>query len=91
MITVDCGFKGFASESIPPTAIDLPAAKYRFAGDEHGMLLLGDGAQEPLLEKTDQFRDAALRSDGESLRLLLGASRRLRPRVVAVSARGCSW
>ena len=55
MITVDCGFKGFASESIPPTAIDLPAARYRFGGDEHGMLLLGDGAQEPLLGKRINF------------------------------------
>ena len=55
MITVDCGFKGFASESIPPTAIDLPDAKYRFAGDEHGMLILGQGAQEPLLGKRINF------------------------------------
>ncbi len=55
MITVDCGFKGFASESIPPTAIDLPNVRYRFAGDEHGMLLLGEGAQEPLLGQRIEF------------------------------------
>lgn len=55
MITVDCGFKGFASESIPPTAIDLPGATYRFAGDEHGMVQLADGAQEPLLGQRITF------------------------------------
>ena len=55
MITVDCGFKGFASESIAPTAIDLPNVRYRFGGDEHGILLLGDGAQEPLLGQRIEF------------------------------------
>ncbi len=55
MITVDCGFKGFASESVPPTALDLPDAQYRFGGDEHGMLILGQGAQEPLLGQRITF------------------------------------
>ena len=55
MITVDCGFKGFASESIAPTALDLPGANYRFAGDEHGILILADGAQEPLLGERITF------------------------------------
>jgi D-serine deaminase-like pyridoxal phosphate-dependent protein len=55
MITVDCGFKGFASESIPPSALDLPGATYRFAGDEHGMVQLADGAQEPLLGQRVTF------------------------------------
>ena len=55
MITVDCGFKGFASESIAPTAIDLPNVRYRFGGDEHGILLLDDGAQEPLLGQRIEF------------------------------------
>jgi len=55
MITVDCGFKGFASESIPPSALDLPGATYRFAGDEHGMVQLAEGAQEPLLGQRVTF------------------------------------
>ncbi len=55
MITVDGGFKGFASESIAPTAIDMPGARYRFGGDEHGMVTLADGAQEPLLGERIRF------------------------------------
>lgn len=54
-ITVDCGFKGFASESIAPMPIDLPGAKYHFFGDEHGVLTLPSGAQEPLLGRQVQF------------------------------------
>jgi 3-hydroxy-D-aspartate aldolase len=48
-ITVDCGFKGFASESIAPVPIDVPGARYRFAGDEHGVLLFAPGGQSPRL------------------------------------------
>jgi len=48
-ITVDCGFKGFASESIAPVAVDLVGVKYRFAGDEHGILVQTPGAQSPQL------------------------------------------
>jgi len=91
MITVDCGFKGFASESIPPTAIDLPAAKYRFAGDEHGMLLLGDGAQEPLLGKRINFVtphcDPTVNLYDYYWVHRDGVVHALWP----VSARGCSW
>jgi D-serine deaminase-like pyridoxal phosphate-dependent protein len=54
-VTVDCGFKGFASESIPPTPLDLPGVRYRFFGDEHGVLLLPEGAQEPLLGQRINF------------------------------------
>jgi 3-hydroxy-D-aspartate aldolase len=54
-VTVDCGFKGFASESIPPTPLDMPGVRYRFFGDEHGVLLLPEGAQEPLLGQRINF------------------------------------
>jgi 3-hydroxy-D-aspartate aldolase len=91
MITVDCGFKGFASESIPPTAIDLPDAKYRFAGDEHGMLLLGQGAQEPLLGKRINFVtphcDPTVNLYDYYWVHRNGCVHALWP----VSARGCSW
>jgi 3-hydroxy-D-aspartate aldolase len=91
MITVDCGFKGFASESIPPTAIDLPDAKYRFAGDEHGMLLLGQGAQEPLLGKRINFVtphcDPTVNLYDYYWVHRNGYVHALWP----VSARGCSW
>jgi 3-hydroxy-D-aspartate aldolase len=91
MITVDCGFKGFASESIPPTAIDLPDAKYRFAGDEHGMLILGQGAQEPLLGKRINFVtphcDPTVNLYDYYWVHRNGYVHALWP----VSARGCSW
>ena len=91
MITVDCGFKGFASESIPPTAIDLPDAKYRFAGDEHGMLILGEGAQEPLLGKRINFVtphcDPTVNLYDYYWVHRDGMVHALWP----VSARGCSW
>jgi D-serine deaminase-like pyridoxal phosphate-dependent protein len=54
-ITVDAGFKGFASETVAPTCIDLADAKFVFGGDEHGIVLLGDGTQQPLLGEKLQF------------------------------------
>ncbi len=91
MITVDCGFKGFASESIPPTAIDLPAAKYRFAGDEHGMLLLGDGAQEPLLGKRINFVTPHCDPTVNLYDYYWVHRGGLVHALWPVSARGCSW
>jgi D-serine deaminase-like pyridoxal phosphate-dependent protein len=91
MITVDGGYKGFASESVAPTALDMPGAKYRFAGDEHGMLSLAEGAQEPLLGRTIRFvtphcdptvnlYDYYWVHRGNAVHALW-----------PVSARGCSW
>lgn len=54
-ITVDCGFKGFASESIAPIARDYAGATYRFAGDEHGVLVLAKGAQSPQVGDRVEF------------------------------------
>ena len=54
-ITVDCGFKGFASESIAPVAQDLAGTKYRFAGDEHGVLIMLPGGQTPRLGERVSF------------------------------------
>jgi len=91
MITVDCGFKGFASESIPPSALDLPGATYRFAGDEHGMVQLADGAQEPLLGQRITFVtphcDPTVNLYDYYWVHRNGYVHALWP----VSARGCSW
>ena len=38
-ITLDAGYKSFAAETVPPAPVDLPGTKFRFAGDEHGILL----------------------------------------------------
>ncbi len=54
-VTVDGGFKAFASDSVAPLPLDLPDAKFRFAGDEHGVVLRGKGDQEPLLGRVLSF------------------------------------
>jgi len=90
-ITVDCGFKGFASESIAPTPLDLPGARYRFYGDEHGVLTLPDGAQEPLLGQRVAFVtphcDPTVNLYDYYWVHREGVVHALWP----VSARGCSW
>jgi D-serine deaminase-like pyridoxal phosphate-dependent protein len=91
MITVDCGFKGFASESIAPTAIDLPGARYRFAGDEHGMLILGEGAQEPLLGKRINFVTPHCDPTVNLYDYYWVHRDGLVHALWPVSARGCSW
>jgi 3-hydroxy-D-aspartate aldolase len=56
VITFDAGYKAFASDSVKPRPLTVPGAgEYRFAGDEHGVLLLGSAAQEPLLGTVQQF------------------------------------
>ena len=90
-ITVDCGFKGFASESIAPTPRDLPGTRYHFFGDEHGVLTLPQGAQEPLLGQRVAFVtphcDPTVNLYDYYWVHRDGAVHALWP----VSARGCSW
>jgi D-serine deaminase-like pyridoxal phosphate-dependent protein len=54
-ITVDGGYKAFASDSVNPVCDDLPGVEFRFAGDEHGVLLLGEGQQEVQLGQVHRF------------------------------------
>ena len=48
--TVDAGFKSFASDTVNPEPLDLPGAKFRFGGDEHGIVVLPKpgGATAPI-------------------------------------------
>lgn len=91
-ITFDAGYKAFASDSVQPRVLTVPGAgEYRFAGDEHGVLLLGSAAQEPLLGTVQRFvaphcdptvnlYDAYwLCRDGQALARW------------PIAARGCSW
>ena len=91
-ITVDGGYKAFASDSVNPVCDDLPGVEFRFAGDEHGVLLLGEGQQEvqlgqvlrfaaPHCDPTVNLHDYywVLEDDG------------LVHSVWPISARGCSW
>jgi D-serine deaminase-like pyridoxal phosphate-dependent protein len=45
-ITVDAGFKSFASENVRPEVSDVEGVKYNFFGDEHGMLLTKDASRK---------------------------------------------
>ncbi|MEM7100353.1 MAG: DSD1 family PLP-dependent enzyme [Pseudomonadota bacterium] len=38
-ITVDGGYKAFASDSVEPVCDELPDTRFKFAGDEHGVLI----------------------------------------------------
>ncbi len=54
-ITVDGGYKAFASDSVNPVCDDIPDVEFRFAGDEHGVLILADGQQEIQLGQVIRF------------------------------------
>jgi D-serine deaminase-like pyridoxal phosphate-dependent protein len=90
-VTVDCGFKGFASESIPPVPIDLAGARFRFAGDEHGVLVLAPGGQTPRVGDRVSFVtphcDPTVNLYDWYWVHRDGAAHALWP----VTARGCSW
>ncbi|MGA0839010.1 MAG: DSD1 family PLP-dependent enzyme [Pseudomonadales bacterium] len=53
-VTVDAGFKAFAVDAGPPIPLTREL-RYRFAGDEHGVLLAGDGAALPALGARVRF------------------------------------
>ena len=54
-ITVDGGYKAFASDSVAPVSDDLPGVSFHFAGDEHGVLVLPKGEQEVQLGQVLEF------------------------------------
>ena len=54
-ITVDGGYKAFASDSVNPVCDELPGVEFRFAGDEHGVLILDEGQQEVRLGQVHRF------------------------------------
>ncbi len=90
-ITVDAGTKGFASETVAPTCIDVAGSKFVFAGDEHGIVVLRDGSQQPLLGEKLQFVtphcDPTVNLYDHYWVHQEGVVTELWP----VTARGCSW
>lgn len=44
-ITVDAGYKAMASDTVPAAVDELASTKFRFAGDEHGVLLSRESMQ----------------------------------------------
>lgn len=54
-ITVDGGFKSMASDTVFPVPYDLAATKFRFAGDEHGVLISKESMQSVKLGQVIQL------------------------------------
>lgn len=54
-ITVDGGYKAFASDTVNPEPMTIAGSKFRFGGDEHGIVILQKGTQEPVLGGIQQF------------------------------------
>lgn len=54
-VTVDGGFKVFASDTVNPEPLDLADARFRFGGDEHGILIFAKGTQQPTLGSIQRF------------------------------------
>lgn len=90
-VTVDGGYKVFASDTVNPEPLDLAGSRFRFFGDEHGVLLLAPGSQQPTLGSIQRFitphcdptvnlHDAYWVHDEDEV-----YSR------WPISARGCSW
>ena len=91
--TVDGGYKSFASDSVNPEPIDLPDAKFRFGGDEHGIVVLpksgvGNNALvgevhqfiAPHCDPTVNLHDHMWVHDGEHVY-----------ERWPIAARGCAW
>lgn len=90
-VTVDGGFKAFASDTVPPEPLDMAGSSFRFAGDEHGVLILAAGSQQPTLGSVQRFvtphcdptvnlHDAFWVHNGDTVHARW-----------PISARGCSW
>ena len=91
LITVDGGYKAFAVDAGPPVPLDGGRFDYRFAGDEHGVLI-GQGEVE-LPRLGERLRFVAPHCD-PTVNLYDwywvcrdGEAREIWP----IAARGCSW
>ena len=94
-VTLDAGYKSFAAETVPPVPVDLPGTKFRFAGDEHGVLLFDkDSAGRNELPRVgDRVRlvtshcDPTVNLYDYLFPVVNGMVSELWP----IAARGCSW
>jgi 3-hydroxy-D-aspartate aldolase len=90
-ITVDGGYKAFASDSVNPEPLDLPDAEYRFAGDEHGVLRLREGSQEPLLGSVQRFITPHCDPTVNLHDFYWICRDEMITELWPIAARGCSW
>ncbi len=90
-MTVDAGYKAFASDTVAPEPLDLPGTAFRFAGDEHGVLLQRVPSQELQLGRVMRFItphcDPTVNLYDWYWICRDGMATELWP----VAARGCSW
>jgi D-serine deaminase-like pyridoxal phosphate-dependent protein len=86
---LDSGWKTLSVDAGPPVALDVPGARFRFGGDEHGVLEFDDPALRPPLGSVVRLRpahvDTTVNLHDSALALRGGrVSHRLR-----IGARGC--
>lgn len=86
---LDSGWKTVSVDAGPPVAMDLPGARFRFGGDEHGVLDVDDPALRPALGDLVRLRpahvDTTVNLHDAALALRGG---RVSHRLV-IAARGC--
>jgi len=91
LITVDGGYKAFASDAGSPWPFDRQGFEYRFAGDEHGVLVRKGDAALPALGERVRFIaphcDPTVNLYDWYWVCRAGEVRELWP----IAARGCSW
>jgi len=91
LITVDAGYKAFAVDAGAPRAFDRSDCEYRFAGDEHGVLLSKEPGALPALGERVRFVtphcDPTVNLYDWYWVCREGMARELWP----IAARGCSW
>lgn len=99
-ITVDGGYKAFASDSVNPVCDALPDVEFRFAGDEHGVLILPSSdtvpeENEALRVRLGQVLELAVPHCDPTVNLhdqyWIREADALIHSCWPISARGCSW
>ena len=90
-ITVDAGYKSFASDTVDPEPLDLPDTAFRFAGDEHGVLLLKAPTQELLLGTVARFVTPHCDPTVNLYDWYWVCRGGLVTELWPISARGCAW
>ena len=99
-ITVDGGYKAFASDSVNPVCDALPDIEFRFAGDEHGVLILPQaasdlGENEPVLVRLGEVLEFAVPHCDPTVNLhdqyWVREADGMIHSAWPIAARGCSW
>jgi D-serine deaminase-like pyridoxal phosphate-dependent protein len=91
MVTVDGGYKAFASDTVDPEPLALADARFRFAGDEHGVLVLDQGQKAPMLGSVQRFITPHCDPTVNLYDYYWICREGLAVEVWPIAARGCSW